>query len=78
MARRPTPAVPELKLALAFRASPASRKKLTMPSSAAVCWPTSDGVMRSPSAAMVLLAPDIEEADSKEGLLWRHTEMSMK
>ena len=56
-------------LELEFNASPASRRKSTMPASATFCWPTSEGVMRSPSAAVVLLAPDMEEADSKEGLL---------
>jgi hypothetical protein len=41
-----------------------------MSASAAFCLPTSDGVMRWPSAAVVLFAPDMLEADSKEGLLW--------
>lgn len=41
-----------------------------MSASAAFCLPISDGVMRSPSAAVVLFAPDMSEADSsKEGLL---------
>jgi hypothetical protein len=38
------------------------------------CLPTSDGVIFSPSAAVVLFAPDMEsEADSSsnERLLWR-------
>jgi hypothetical protein len=57
-------------LELEFSASPASRKKSTMPDSAAFCLPTSEGVMRTPSAAEVLFAPDMDEADSsKEGLL---------
>jgi hypothetical protein len=57
---------------VALRALPASRKKSTMPASAAFCLPTSDGVMRAPKAAVVLFAPDMSEADSsKEGLLWR-------
>jgi hypothetical protein len=62
-----TAAAPELE----FSALPASRKKSTIPASAAFCLPTSDGVMRLPSAAVVLFAPDMVEADSsKEGLLW--------
>jgi hypothetical protein len=61
-----TAAAPELE----FSALPASRKKSTMSASAAFCLPTSDGVMRLPSAAVVLFAPDMVEADSsKEGLL---------
>jgi hypothetical protein len=57
-------------LELASSASPASRRKSTMSASAAFCLPISDGVMRSPSAAVVLFAPDIDEADSsKERLL---------
>jgi hypothetical protein len=51
-------------------ALPASRRKSTMSDSAAFCLPTSDAVMRAPSAAVVLFAPDMDEADSsKEGLL---------
>ena len=54
-----------------FSAWPASRRKSTMSASAAFCLPTSEAVMRSPSAAVVLFAPDMNEADSsKEGLLW--------
>lgn len=61
-----TAAAPELE----FSASPASRKKSTMPDSAAFCLPTSEEVMRAPSAAVVLFAPDMDEADSsEEGLL---------
>jgi hypothetical protein len=57
-------------LGFVLSALPASRKKSTMPASAAFCLPTSDGVMRAPSAAVVLFAPDMDEADSsKEGLL---------
>ena len=55
-------------------ASPASRRKSTMSASAAFCLPTSDGVMRSPSAAVLLLAPDMEEADSNERLLDQRNE----
>ena len=62
------PAAPELELELS--ASPASRKKSTMLDSASFRLPISEGVMRSPSAAVVLFAPDMSEADSsKEGLL---------
>jgi hypothetical protein len=58
-------------LELASSASPASRRKSTMSASAAFCLPISDGVMRSPSAAVVLFARDMSEADSwKEGLLY--------
>lgn len=57
-------------LELASSALPASRRKSTMSASAAFCLPISDGVMRSPSAAVVLFAPDMSEADSsKERLL---------
>lgn len=55
-----------------LRASPASRRKSTMPASAAFCLPISDGVMRAPSAAVVLFAPDICEVDSKERLLLKN------
>jgi hypothetical protein len=57
-------------LAVALSALPASRRKSTMPASAAFCLPTSAGVMRAPRAAVVLFAPDMREADSSnEGLL---------
>jgi hypothetical protein len=63
---------------VALRASPASRKKSTMPASAAFCLPTSDRVMRAPRAAVVLFAPDMSEADSsKEGLLERRMRRSL-
>lgn len=39
-----------------------------MPASAVFCLPISDGVMRSPSAALVLFTPDMMEADSNECL----------
>jgi len=53
-------------------ALPASRRKSTMSASALVCLPTSAADMRSPSAAVVLLAdaPDMRESDSStDGLL---------
>jgi hypothetical protein len=62
-------------LELEFSALPASRRKSTISASAAFCLPTSDGVMRSPRAAVVLFAPDMSEADSsKEGLLLQEVE----
>lgn len=59
-------------LELASSALPASRRKSTMSASTLFCLPTSDGVMGSPSAAVVLLAPDrdMRESDSsKDGRL---------
>lgn len=56
-------------LALEPRASPASRRKSTMPASAAFCRPASAAVMGVPSAAAVLFARDMFEVDSNERLL---------
>lgn len=51
-------------------ALPASRRKSTMSASALFCLPTSNADMRSPSAAVVLFAPDMRESDSsQDGLL---------
>ena len=53
-----------------FSASPASRRKSTISASVDLVFPTSDGVMRSPNAAVVLFTPDMEsEVTSNEDLL---------
>jgi hypothetical protein len=62
-------------LELALSASPASRKKSTIPASTAFCLPTSDTVMCSPSAAVVLFALDIFEGASNKGLLGEGNEI---
>ena len=55
-----------------FSASPASRRKSTISASVDLVLPTSDDVIRSPNAAVVLFTPDMEsEVTSDEYLLWK-------
>jgi hypothetical protein len=59
-------------------ALPASRRKSTMSASALFCLPTSDADMHSPSAAVVLFAPDMRESDSSQDGLLQEEDMSME
>lgn len=56
-------------LPVALSALPASRKKSWISASASLCLPASEGVMRAPRAAAVLVADDMFEVSSKERLL---------